>query len=385
MDTWWREQGDLDVDQREVIRLEPDGSYLVKGPPGSGKTNLLLLRANYLINTRHSNLAIVVFNRTLRDFIRAGSGRYDFDSRNVMTSHQFFLRLIGEVGGRYEEVGDFEEDRQGRLAATEAALSANPHPIFDVILLDEAQDYLEGEIRLFRRLCRDIFAVADSRQQIYSSASVIPVLESVVDETLPLRFHYRNGQPICVVADAIGSTFTAGYDPILPTCKYNSPYLASRVEIFQGDVASQGLEIAGRLTLQRRTYPEGLLGVICPRLSEVRDIAGILKAEGLEDAMCVQDREDGYQQIDPERPIWVSSIHSAKGLEFRALHIAGAEFVTSFREEQKRLAYTAITRAKTSLVVYFDRMLPPYFDSALNAVSAHEAGPHDLGVAFGHR
>src|SRR5580692_6514880 len=132
MDAWWRELRDLDDDQRAVIGLDADGSYLVKGPAGSGKTNLLLLRANYLANTEHSNLAIVVFNRTLCEFIRSGGGRYDFDRRNVLTSHQFLMRLLTESGGSYHAVADFDEDRNARLAAVTEALSHNRNPIYDV-------------------------------------------------------------------------------------------------------------------------------------------------------------------------------------------------------------------------------------------------------------
>jgi superfamily I DNA and RNA helicase len=91
METWWRELRELDAAQRDVIALPPEGSFLVNGPPGSGKTNLLLLRANYLANTQHSNLAIIVFNRTLREFIRAGSHLYNFDPDNVLTSRQFLI------------------------------------------------------------------------------------------------------------------------------------------------------------------------------------------------------------------------------------------------------------------------------------------------------
>lgn len=385
MDEWWRELRDLDDDQRAVIGLPADGSYLVKGPPGSGKTNLLLLRANYLANTEHSNLAIVVFNRTLCEFIRSGGGRYEFDRQNVLTSHQFFHRLLAESGRQFGTTGNFYEDRKARLNEVTAAVSSNIKPIYDVLLLDEAQDYLEGEVQLFRRLAKDVFMVADSRQQIYSSTNIGSALESVVDRTLSLRFHYRSGLPICEVADKIGETFTLGYDPIAPTCNYNAPDLRPSVEIFQGDLTAQGLEIARRLSIQRRTYPESLLGVICPRMLEVTAIGAILQAEGLGDELCIQHREDGYQPISADRPIWLSTVHSAKGLEFRALHFAAAEFVKSFRGEQKRLAYTGVTRAKTSLVVYHDGPLPRYFDAALNVARPRNTETPDIGAAFGRR
>ena len=385
METWWREIADLDDDQRQVIGLPSAGSYLVKGPPGSGKTNLLLLRANYLTNTMHSNLAIVVFNRTLREFIRAGSDRYDFDTNRVVTIRQLFSELLAEAGSPYTETGTFDEIRQARIEALNTVFPADRDPIYDVVLLDETQDYLADEIELFRRLARDVFMVADSRQQIYPGDNNTAILESIVDRTLELRFHYRNGQPICAVADGIGGTFSAGYEPILPTSNYNSPGHVSTVEVFQGDLDSQSAEIARRLIVQRRAYPDGLLGVISPRISEVRAIAGALQAHGFADEMCVQDRDDGYQPLQENRPIWVSTVHSAKGLEFRALHFAAANFVTSFRAGQKRLAYTAVTRAKTALVIYYEGALPGYMDSALNAVRPSENESEDLGVAFGRR
>lgn len=385
METWWRELRDLDEAQRNVIALPPEGSFLVNGPPGSGKTNLLLLRANYLTNSEHANLAIIVFTRTLREFIRAGGGLYDFDPDNVLTSRQFFERLLAEAHGVYDASPKFDVDRHNRLAALERAIPTGRNPLFDVILLDEAQDYLPGELKLFRRLAHDIFMVADLRQQIYPGESVKELLEGIVDQVLPLHLHYRSGQPICDVADRIGNTFAMGYDPILPTCNYNSPELRPSVEVFEGEIQAQAEEIARRLVLQRRTYPDGLLGVVCPRLAELRIIADTLRATALGPELCIQDREDGYQAIQDARPIWVSTVHSAKGLEFRALHFASAEFVRSFDSEQKRLAYTGVTRAKTSLVIYHDAALPRYFDAALNAIRPPTRGATDLGVAFGRR
>lgn len=386
MEAWWRDQGELDRDQLNVIGLPDEGSYLVKGPPGSGKTNLLLLRANYLTVSSHPNLAIVVFNATLREFIKSGSARYDFNARNVVTSASLLGGMLREAGEPVVSTGDFEADRLQRIERAEQVLLPSWRtPPYDVLLIDEAQDFLPREIRLFSRMAEDVFMVADSRQRIYSGDSPLETLEEVVDEILPLRFHYRNGPEICRVADAIGRTFSAGYEAILPTCNYSSPALNSSVDVFRGSLQQQAEQIATRLQLQRRTYPEGFLGVVCPRIGEVRAIASVLEGAGLGHLLCVQDRQTQYNTIDPARPIWLSTIHGAKGLEFRALHLAAAETVTTAGSGQKRLAYTAVTRAKTALSIYHEAQLPAYLDSAVQEFRVASPSRPEIGAAFGRR
>jgi superfamily I DNA/RNA helicase len=205
-----------------------------------------------------------------------------------------------------------------------------------------------------------------------------------VDQTVTLRFHYRSGRKICQLADAVGETFNSGYELILPTSNYREGDLPSTVDVFQGSIADQGAEIVRRLSVQRRAYPESFFGVICPRLSDLRDIADILEGAGLDSEMCVQTRDDGYQPIDPGRPIWLSTIHSAKGLEFRTLHIAALEHAKSFRGAQKRLVYTAVTRAKTALSLYHSAPLPAYLRGAL-ARTGPVVAPPDISAAFGRR
>ncbi len=46
-ETWWVAEGDLDDDQKKIAALPAKRSHLITGPPGCGKTNLLLLRAKY--------------------------------------------------------------------------------------------------------------------------------------------------------------------------------------------------------------------------------------------------------------------------------------------------------------------------------------------------
>src|SRR4030042_3177433 len=84
-ETWWVNESDLDDDQKRVIALGPDGRHLITGPPGSGKTNMLILRANYLSASGRPNLLILVFTRTLREFLVSGASRYSFPRDKVQT------------------------------------------------------------------------------------------------------------------------------------------------------------------------------------------------------------------------------------------------------------------------------------------------------------
>src|SRR5215216_3429905 len=88
---WWPalfliRENDLDEDQKAVISLGNDGSHLVIGPPGSGKTNLLLLRAKYLTLAGKPNVVIVVFTTTLARFIASGGRDYAFPPEKIVTS-----------------------------------------------------------------------------------------------------------------------------------------------------------------------------------------------------------------------------------------------------------------------------------------------------------
>ena len=145
------DSGRLDEDQRNIISLPLDGSALVTGPPGSGKTNLLLLRANYLYLAGLRNIVVVTFTRSLREFIASGAAQYEFPVSKILTCREWQYDFVRQYGGHIDSSGNFEKDREAFLSAmtniTDAVKLSN---IFDAILLDEAQDYTPDEICLSR-------------------------------------------------------------------------------------------------------------------------------------------------------------------------------------------------------------------------------------------
>jgi superfamily I DNA/RNA helicase len=382
--TWWVGKKDLDDDQRNIIQLPQDESALVTGPPGCGKTNLLLLRANYLHLAKKRNLAVVVFTRSLREFIARGADQYDFPASKIMTCRQWQLDLLRQYGGTVPKpTGKFEEDRAAFVAATtQMADKMKLANIFEAILLDEAQDYIPSEIELFSRLTERLFCVADERQKIYEGEDSIEAIKKRTGEPHVLRFHYRNGVKICRVADEIAKKWH-GYRPLMETSNYDEKANPSSVDCERcKSVAEQAALIVKRLGTQLIAFPDELIGVLAPTKESMNAIWEVVSASKHANAAFLL-HGSAADAFPPDKQVVVSTFHAAKGLEFRALHLAACdELRASFFRNNRRMTFTAVTRAKTALSVYHSKDLYGYFEAALQSLNPSSEAP-SLDDVFG--
>jgi len=363
---WWIADSDLDEDQKAVIGLPPNGNHLIVGPPGSGKTNILLLRAKYLMRAIDKNIAIVVFTRSLNRFIASGGRDYSIPKDKITTCMKWQHDLLRQYGVFKPVSGTFMEKREQSASQLDDLVSKQGlRNLFSAILLDEAQDYTSSEMRLFKRLSKQLFAVADSRQQIFQNESKpLAAVTEVVDQVHSLRFHYRNGKNICKLADAVADD-SEYYEHMLPTSRYVEDENPSQVTSHQGDLDSQCRAMASALRTQLRVFKGEFLGVVCPRKDLVNAVWERLQNEtDLEPLLCrVETDSDAFNSA---RPICVTTAHSAKGLEVRALHFVGAEHVTG--TNRRKLVFTVATRAKTSLAIYHEGDLTGWFHGAIEAL-----------------
>lgn len=382
--TWWVGQGELDADQRNIISLPLDNNVLVTGPPGSGKTNLLLLRANHLFLSGKRNIVIITFTRSLREFIASGAEKYDFPSSKIMTCREWQNDFLRQYGNTVETTNDFEKDREAFLAAmTELTDSLGLTNMFDAILLDEAQDYTPDEIRLFAKLTDRLFCVADERQKIYQGEDSIDAIKDSVNESHVLQFHYRNGVNICRVADEVAKKWH-GYRPLTETANYDEKTNPSTVDYSQCEsIEDQAELILSRLGTQRVAFPDQLIGVLCPTKNSMNAIWEAVKSsEHSGDAFLLHGSSS--DMFPPDKHIVVTTFHAAKGLEFQALHLAGCdEMKTSFFKNNRRMTFTAVTRVKTALSVYHCDDLYGYFDAALRSLDTTPILPPTLDDVFG--
>lgn len=381
--TWWVGQSELDDDQRNIISLPIDLNIFVTGPPGSGKTNLLLLRANYLYLAGKRNIAVISFTRPLCDFILSGAAQYDFPAAKIVTCREWQYDFLRQYGSRVRLSGEFEDDRGELLRAITSVMdNMKISKIYDAILLDEAQDYTPGEIRIFERLADRLFCVADERQKIYEGEDSIDVIKSLIGLPHTLHFHYRTGRNICRVADEIAKKWHE-YRPLVETAKYDEASSPSTVDQTEcGSVEEQASLIISRISTQRIAFPNQLIGILCPTKASMYIVWDAINSSEHSDAAFLL-HSSVSDRFPTDKLIIVSTFHAAKGLEFRALHLAGCdELKTSFFNNNRRITFTAVTRAKTALSIYHCANLHGYFDAALRVIEPSPSPP-SLDDLFG--
>src|SRR5688572_20598178 len=110
-DAWWVSARDLILEQEKVVRIAGQGNYLVTGPPGSGKTNALMLRAQYLNKKGHKNYQIIVFTRALKEFL-AACPNPSVPPAKLKTLSGWLMETIHTFHGPVSEATDFETSRE---------------------------------------------------------------------------------------------------------------------------------------------------------------------------------------------------------------------------------------------------------------------------------
>lgn len=373
MPLWWARRDQLDQHQVQLIEnLELRESHLVLGPPGSGKTNVLLRRAQFVRSQNMPNIMVMTFTRALTEFIKTGcydaQGREIFPRSCVTTFTSWMRRLYEQHNVDVpQSAGGLDQKRTDEARGAFDFSRASRVPRYDALFIDEAQDLLPEEIELFRMWSPVLFFVGDDRQRIYENTSGLDVVREFVplanQRTLP--FHYRLVPEICAMADQI--LVPQGGGTLSSTQHYNGPR-PGRIGVVGPLVRDELLRRAAeRLRDQVRAYSDliregDFLGVVVARQNDRDVVIRYLEndPELAGKSQIVRARSGTDDDHDPaiksEAPICILTVKGCKGLEFRAVHWLFCEELANWHSAEHY--YTVVTRAKTSLDLYFSTQLP---------------------------
>ena len=374
MSLWWVQKTELDPEQVALIEDLPlRQNFLVLGPPGCGKTNVLLRRAQFVRGQDMPNVMVLTFTRPLTEFVKTGceddQGRQIFPPDCVSTIEAWLRSLYRRHGAPLPDPNDNLVEWKRALAADAIAFpKSNRIPLYDTLFVDEAQDLLQEEVDVIAAWGRNVFFVGDDRQKIFSEAEGLDPVRRLLPmgHERTLRFHYRLAPEICRAADHI--LVPVGGETLESTCHYNGPRPASVSIQANAQTKDEQLDTArDRLKQQVRVYADLLrqgdrIGIIVARTADrevvfdhlsqdpaLKDLVQVVRARAADEA----DYDPG---VEANRPICVLSVKGCKGLEFRTVHWLFANELHYYHTDEDY--YTVVTRAKTSIDIYYSHRLP---------------------------
>ena len=354
--SWWRKKNELVPEQINFINLPPQGRYSLVGPPGSGKTNLLLLRAQFLAGNGEKNVLIITYTNSLCDFIRSGIGKSGhISARQVMTYHSWAgNHIIDQLGVSKKPKGSAfdDETRAEILERLKEANSKRPsEKMYSAIFVDEAQDLSADELEQLLCLSDKICICGDDKQGIFYRDG-LSVAEKLKLEKHELTSHFRIGQRIAEVADRLVPS-PAGEAGLAARANYNEKLQGkSTAELHPKDSRDeQFAKMAELIRVQLVAFNDDNIGVFAGTNEAIAELKERFDATELSGLVAYHGQE-GDGSFSSDARIHLMTLHNSKGTEFRAVHIFAAEELHGFPLRRSKLAYIGITRARTALNVF---------------------------------
>jgi hypothetical protein len=364
----------MDLQQEQIARTLGEGHRVIHGAAGSGKTMILIYRAQHLANAARADRPVLVlcFNRSLADRIDAQLRQRGVDERvQVRTFHSWCQDMVRSYQLDVPSVENKEAQFQALVKSVDRALETGfvPGGQYTALLVDEAHDFADDWLRMAVRLVdpatNSLLVLYDDAQSIYQRRRRKFTMASVgiqaKGRTSILKMNYRNTAEVLSLAVHCAQSLlqggsedvsedgtiplvqpaTAGRRGAIPVlmdaneAREEAVLIADRV----ADWLAQGRSASDIAVLARTKY---LLQPIERELARRKIPLQSMSSRAV--------RAFGWQLPS----VKLMTLHSAKGLEFPAVHVAGLQAMPmkdETLEDAARLLYVGMTRATHELAL----------------------------------
>ena len=334
----------MDLQQEQVARSLGEGHRVIHGAAGSGKTMILIFRAQYLVAAAKVDQPILVlcFNRALADRIDALLRQRGVDERvQVRTFHSWCQDLVRsyqlDVGRGLTGDAYFEALATGIERAVETGRV--PAGQYSALLIDEAHDFEDAWLRIASRMVsprtQSLLVLYDDAQSIYQAKRRKFNFASVGIEARGrssiLKLNYRNTAEVLALAVLCAQGLLAEPggprgDDELPLVQPTSAGRRGPLPVFS-PYSSEDEEAAGLvervLAAQASGTALGDIAVLCRAKYLMRPIEAALARRGVPFQSM---NHSAYRHFDWRAPsVKLLTMHSAKGLEFGLVWVAGLQ------------------------------------------------------------
>lgn len=393
----------MDLQQEQIARTLGEGHRVIHGPAGSGKTMILIFRAQQLAAAARPEQPVLVlcYNRALAERIAFVLRERGVSEQAVVvrTFHAWCHDMVRsyqlDVGADLRGEAYFEALAATVSRSVETGLV--PGGQYSALLIDEAHDFEDAWLRMATRLVspatQSLLVLYDDAQSIYQksrrSFSFAKLGIQARGRTSVMRLNYRNTAEILALALRCAQGLLderAGADddddavPCVPPASAGRRGPMPRLI----KVASDAEEAAAAASQVEAALADGLapgdVAVLARTKAQLNAVARELHRRGI--ALQSMGGSD-FRHFDWAAPtVKLVTLHSAKGLEFPFVAIVGLHRMPAREEsldEAARLLYVGMTRATQRLVLLSAgaSALADRVRNALEAMSAQGGAPGD--------
>lgn len=374
----------LDLRQEEYAATIGEGHRILYGVAGSGKTIILVTRARLLATlSPRARILLVCYNRQLTFWLRRQLA--DLPQVTVTTFHA----LAKRNGVMFRR--EFTNTEVGEQLLHHLRAGSRDSASFDAVLIDEAQDFEPVWFSCLLAAMKDpedgdLLIVADGSQSIYQRSKVTWSRLGIKarGRTSSVRFdldqNYRNSTEILTLAETFATRTeslddTSGdwiesvrVDPRRCVRSTGASPLFFREMSREGEL-DRVIELvrdllAGQWQGQASApLSPGEIGILYPRASDaekkvLRSLPSRIAAELGVEAEWFGATESGVMKPGSLK---IQTVHSSKGLQFRAVILIWADQLPKERStweqeaRDRRLLYVAMTRAESFLAITASR------------------------------
>jgi superfamily I DNA/RNA helicase len=351
---------ELDKEQDAVLNLPLSGKYLVGGPPGSGKTVVLLHRADRLKRQKEP-LQLVMYMRVLSRYVQSAAEELDIDG-DVVTFHTWFRHYYKKaVGHEPPRLGDeWTYDWPTILRDFgKRPIGKNSLPN---VLIDEGQDLPKEFYPVVNYMARNLTVFADENQRLTEHQSTVREIQDFgsISDIFYLRKNYRNTEPIARLASKFYCGLRTGI-PELPSREGERPQLRGFEKVYDSVDA---------IVRYERTNADLHIGVLLPRRDLVHKYMNRLTNKTRNELQYYDSKDPTCDKsaLDFEKPgIFLCAYPSAKGLEFDTvflpeMQVAAGKLDWNKPEFRMRM-YVMISRARDRLFISWTGERPAVADA----------------------
>ena len=349
--TWMVGLGSLTPEQRRIVNLDTRSNHLIFGPAGSGKTLLLLHRAQRLMvqfKIPADRIRVLVYTNVLRSYIQSGITSVGLSIDVVQTFYTWVSALAKQMKVHAPSGTDANDRYLENLRAVLAHVKKERiQPILDIALVDEGQDLPQEAYQLLVCLCRHVTVFADYAQRIFDNGAHVSEIAKALgiskESTLLLK-DLRNSRDVARVA-AHFLPASDGERYLRSQSVIDLPGQRRIPVLFRGTNPMDEWDFL-KTVVQQQVQQNRRVGILVPTRYLVYLVHKQLTERGIAVTKIErwQTDEVDFNELSPK----VLTVHSAKGLTFDTVIIP--QMVQRWYNQSKQaiapLLFVGVTRAR---------------------------------------